>query len=79
MDQHPELVDLRLSLGLNYQRLQRHEDATREFRQILKTDPLNAQAHFDLGLSLFTIHRMDEAVKELQATLAIAQIGRAHV
>jgi choline-sulfatase len=72
LDQYPELLDLRLSLGLNYQRLQRHEDATREFRQILQTDPLNTQAHFDLGLSLFRLHRTDDAVKELQTTLAIA-------
>jgi arylsulfatase A-like enzyme/Tfp pilus assembly protein PilF len=69
---NPELVDLRLSLGLNYQRMHRHEDAAREFRQVLKTDPLNAQAHFDLGLSLFELRKLDDAVKELQATLAIA-------
>jgi len=72
LDQHPELLDVRLSLGLNYQRLQRHEDASREFQQVVKTDPLNAQAHFNLGLSLFTLQRMDDAVKELQAALAIA-------
>jgi tetratricopeptide (TPR) repeat protein len=69
---NPELLDLRMSLGLNYQRLRRNEDAAREFRQVLKADPLNVQAHFDLGLSLFELHRMDEAIKELQAALAIA-------
>ena len=70
--QHPELLDLRMSLGLNDQRLQRHDDAAREFRQILKADPLNVQAHFDLGLSLYELHQTDDATKELQAALAIA-------
>ncbi|HMD84600.1 MAG TPA: sulfatase-like hydrolase/transferase [Terriglobia bacterium] len=70
--QHPELLDLRMSLGLNDQRLRRQDDAAREFRQILKTDPLNVQAHFDLGLSLYQLHETDDATKELQAALAIA-------
>lgn len=70
--QHPELLDLRMSLGLNDQRMRRHEDAAGEFRQVLKADPLNVQAHFDLGLSLYELHETDDAAKELQAALAIA-------
>jgi len=70
--QHPELLDLRMSLGLNDQRRQRHDDAAREFRQILQTDPLNVQAHFNLGLSLYQLHETDDSAKELQAALAIA-------
>ena len=70
--QHPELLDLRMSLGLNFQRMRRQEDAAREFRQILKTDPFNIQAHFDLGLSLYELHETDGATKELEAALAIA-------
>jgi arylsulfatase A-like enzyme/Tfp pilus assembly protein PilF len=70
--QHPELLDLRMSLGLNDQRLRRQDDAAREFRQILKTDPLNIQAHFDLGLSLYDLHETEDATKELEAALAIA-------
>jgi arylsulfatase A-like enzyme/Tfp pilus assembly protein PilF len=69
---HPELLDLHISLGLNHQRQQQHEDAAREFQQALKTDPLNIQAHFNLGLSLFQLHRTDAAARELEAALAIA-------
>ena len=61
-----------MSLGLNDQGCNGHDDAAREFRQILKADPLNVQAHFDLGLSLFELHQADDAAKELQAALAIA-------
>ena len=70
--EHPELLDLRMSLGLNYQRLQRHDDAAREFRLVLKTDPLNVQAHFNLGLSLYQLHLTADAAKELDAALTIA-------
>jgi tetratricopeptide (TPR) repeat protein len=69
---HPELPDLRMSLGLNDQRLRRHDEAAREFQQILKTDPLNVKAHFNLGLSLFEMGKLDEATREFQAALAIA-------
>jgi choline-sulfatase len=69
---HPELVDLRVSLGLNDQRIERHQDAAREFQQVLSVNPLNVQAHFDLGLSYYELRRLDEAKKELEAALAIA-------
>jgi tetratricopeptide (TPR) repeat protein len=72
LTRHPELLDLRMSLGLNDQRLRRHDEAAREFQQILKTDPLNVKAHFNLGLSLFEMGKLDEATGEFQAALAIA-------
>jgi arylsulfatase A-like enzyme/Flp pilus assembly protein TadD len=67
----PELLDMRMSLGVNDQRLRRHDAAAREFQQILKKDPLNVKAHFDLGLSLLEMGKLDEATREFQATLAI--------
>ena len=70
--EHPDLLDVRMSLGLNDQRLHRPVDAAREFRQILKADPLNVQAHFDLGLSLHELREEAEATKEFKAALAIA-------
>jgi len=72
LDRHPEFLDLRMSLGLNDQRLRRYDEAAREFQQILKADPLNVRAHFDLGLSLFETRKLDEAKREFQAALAIA-------
>jgi len=70
--QRPELLDVRTNLGLNDQRLRRHEQAAREFQQVLKVDPLNVKAHFDLGLSLFEMRKLDEAAREFQAALALA-------
>jgi tetratricopeptide (TPR) repeat protein len=72
LNSHPDLSDVRMSLGLNDQRLRRHEEAAREFQKVLKADPLNAKAHLDLGLSLFEVRKMDEAGREFQAALAIA-------
>ena len=69
---HPELLEVRMSLGLNDQRLRQHEEAARQFQQVVKADPLNVRAHFDLGLSLFEMRKLDEATRELQAALAIA-------
>ena len=69
---HPELLDVRMSLGLNDQRLKRQDDAAREFQKVVKADPLNAKAHLDLGLSLFEMRKLDEAEREFQAALAIA-------
>jgi len=69
---HPDLLDVRMSLGLNDQRLRRQDEAAREFQRVLKADPLNAKAHLDLGLSLFEMHKLDDAGREFQAALAIA-------
>ncbi|MGD0127741.1 MAG: sulfatase-like hydrolase/transferase [Terriglobia bacterium] len=69
---HPDLLDVRMSLGLNDQRLRRQDEAAREFQQVLKADPLNAKAHLDLGLSFFEMRKLDEAAREFQAALVIA-------
>ena len=67
----PDIVDIRISLGLNQQRSGHYAEAAQEFQRALERAPLNSRAHFDLALSQFRLHRSDEAIKELQAALAI--------
>ena len=68
---YPDLDDVRMSLGLNYQRLGMHAEAAKQFQQVLKSDPLSAQGHFNLALSYLELRRPDDASRELQAALAI--------
>jgi arylsulfatase A-like enzyme/tetratricopeptide (TPR) repeat protein len=70
-DKLPEVGDIRVSLGLNQQRLGQYAEAAREFRRALEQAPLNALAHFDLGLCYVRLQQPDEAIKELQAALAL--------
>ena len=70
-DKLPEVADIRVSLGLNQQRLGQYAEAAREFRRALEQVPLNAQAHFDLGLCYVRLNQPDDAIKELQAALAL--------
>jgi choline-sulfatase len=72
LDADPGLTDVRLSLGLNEQKLGRHEQALQAFQQVLRRDPLNALAHFNLAVSEVALNQPDDAVKELQAVLAMA-------
>jgi choline-sulfatase len=72
LDRDPGLVDVRLSLGLDEQKLGNHEQAAQDFQQVLQREPLNSLAHFDLAVSQVALKRPDDAVKELQATLALA-------
>ena len=67
----PDLVDIRISLGLNDQQAGDYTKAAQEFQRVLESDPLSAQAHFDLALSYFRLRRLDQATKELQAALAV--------
>jgi len=67
----PDVVDLRISSGLNQQQLTHYAEAAQEFQRALERAPTNSQAHFDLALSDFRLHRLDEAVQELQAALAL--------
>jgi len=66
-----KLQDVRISLGLNQQKLHLDSEAVKTFRQVLKDEPLKALAHFDLGVSYLRLHQINEAVKEFEATLAI--------
>ena len=70
--QDPGLNDVRVGLGLNEQKLGDHADAVESFREVLKREPTNALAHFDLAVSYFALRRSDDALKELQVTLAIS-------
>jgi choline-sulfatase len=70
--QDPSLNDVRVSLGLNEQRLGDHLHAVENFREVLKREPTNSLAHFDLAVSYFALRRLDDAFKELQVTLAIS-------
>jgi len=75
----PDVSDIPMTLGINQQRLGLHEEAARTFREVLKTDPLNVQAHFNLSVSLVELSHLDEAIKELRAVLALAPYyTRAH-
>ena len=67
----PDVIDIRISLGLNHQQAGDYTKAAQEFQRVLESAPLNAQAHFDLALSHFRLRRFDQAIKELQAALAL--------
>jgi choline-sulfatase len=67
----PDVVDIRISLGLNDQQSGHYTEAAQEFKRALERAPQNAQGHFDLALCKFRLHHTDEAIPELQATLAL--------
>lgn len=67
----PHLLDVRNTLGVNLQRTGKHEEAVRNFRELLTEDPLSVVGHFNLAVSYVAMQRFEEAVKELQLTLAI--------
>jgi Tfp pilus assembly protein PilF len=68
----PEISDIRISLGLNQQKLHQHREAVDSFQQVLKLDPANVLAHFNLAVSYFQLKELDLCLKELQAVLSIA-------
>jgi tetratricopeptide (TPR) repeat protein len=72
LTKYPDLTDPRMTLGLNYQRQGEHARAALSFREVLKGSPLYARAHYNLAVSCVALQQLDEAVKELQATLAIS-------
>ncbi len=69
---NPDLMDVRLTLGLNQQRMGKDEEALQQFRAVLVAEPANAVAHLDAGLSYYHLRQYDLAEKELGATLAIS-------
>jgi choline-sulfatase len=65
------LSDVRLTLGLNQQRMGKDAEAIDQFRAVLAVDPASAIAHFDVGLSYYNLRQYDKADKELNVALAI--------
>jgi arylsulfatase A-like enzyme/Tfp pilus assembly protein PilF len=68
----PDLPDVRLTLGLNEQRMGKDAEALDQFRAVLAAEPTSALAHLDAGLSYYNLHQYDPAGKELNAALAIS-------
>ncbi|MCR9247413.1 MAG: tetratricopeptide repeat protein [bacterium] len=64
----PEFGDGRIVLGRSYLALRRHEDAERQFREVLRLRPNSAGAHSDLAMAL---------VRQRQAAAARKVIGDA--
>ena len=54
------------------QKLNQHQQAVSNFQKVLQKDPLNLMAHYNAGVSYFALSRLDDAVKELEASVAIA-------
>lgn len=67
----PDIVDISVSMGLNQQRHGQYSLAAREFKRALEQAPVNAQAHFDLGLCYYRLRQSADAIKELRAALAL--------
>ena len=68
----PDLSDVRLTLGLNEQRMGKDAEALDQFRAVLAAEPTSAIAHLDAGLSYYNLRQYDPADKELNAALAIS-------
>ena len=72
LDRSPDLLDSRNILGLLQLKLKRYQQAASNFKKVVQKDPLNLMAHYNAGVSYFELNQLDDAAKELQATLVIA-------
>jgi Flp pilus assembly protein TadD len=70
-DKLPDVVDVRISLGLNQQRLGDFAQAAREFSAAIEQAPSDAQAHFELGFCYFRLGKSDDAIPALKTALAL--------
>jgi tetratricopeptide (TPR) repeat protein len=70
-DKVPDVVDVRIGLGLNQQRLGDFLAAAREFKAAIELSPSDAQAHFELGFCYFRLGKSDDAVPQLKAALTL--------
>ena len=59
------------NLGLHHLNRGAHDDALREFDEVLRLNPSSAKGHFNRGLTLVRLGRMDEAIAAYRAGLTI--------
>lgn len=67
----PDLHDVRDTLGLFQQKLGLHEQAAKNFREVLKEDPSNLLAHYNLAVSYYHLNQIESSIRELRSVLAI--------
>ena len=67
----PDVLELRISLGLNRQKMGEHARAVSELEEVIKRMPQSAITHFNLALSYYEMGQLDPAVPHLQAALAL--------
>ncbi len=60
-DLEPDKASIREALGIAYFRIQRYDEAEREFRAMLELSPTDDYAHYGLGRSLEKLGRTKEA------------------
>ena len=70
-DKLPDVVDIRMNLGLNRHRLGDYAGAAREFKQAIKLSPADAEPYFELGSCYFRLGQSDDAIRQFKAALAI--------
>ena len=68
----PGLTETRNLLGLFQQKLGLHEKAAENFRIVLRADPANGLAHYNLAVSEFNLGHDQEAIREVEALRLLA-------
>jgi tetratricopeptide (TPR) repeat protein len=67
----PDVLELRISMGLNRQKMGQHAQAISLFEEVIKRMPQSATTHFNLALSYYEIDQLDAALPHLQAAVAL--------
>ena len=62
----PEKASIREALGIAYLRIQRYDEAEREFRAMLELSPADDYAHYALARSLVNQGRRKEAAPHIK-------------
>ncbi len=70
-DKLPEVSDIRIHLGMDFERLGQFAPAAREFEVAARESPSDAQARFELGFCDYQLHQLPAATRALEAALAI--------
>src|SRR5436309_731987 len=79
LQQEPQRIDARSSLGAALVRLGRYEEAVREYRRALEVDPGHAGVRFNLALALYKSALVPDAARELEQVLSIDPAHRAAI
>lgn len=68
---NPKDIENRIDLGVFYFQLQEYEKAKQLFEEVLKIDPNNALAHYDLGKALIVQGDEDGGITECEKSLEL--------
>jgi len=66
-----ELIDIRYAVGVLFQEQGKSQEAEQQFKEVIRLNPKDAEAHLNLGVIYANMNRLDEAEQAYKSAISL--------